>query len=504
MTMDNKEIPVATVLSGDETPRPTSRSTTKELAPETPTSDFDVEKAPPAVAPPYSAFSHSRQWCIVLIVTAAGFFSPLTGAVYLPSLILFEKIFSTSSVVINASVSVYWAVFGIAPMFGATLSDYGGRKMIYMTSLAVFLIANSLLAALPPTVGGLFALRVFQAIGSSMVTSIGAGTVADVTEPAKRASRIGLFLLGPQLGPLLGPLIGGQFSHESTWRWVFGFLSVACLPVYLLILFLLPETLRCLVGNGSVYANSSWFVVPRLRQKQLVADGLYPKPPKPTFAGIFRVLAFIPNFILSFTSAFNFAGLSAMYVVFPRVWQTRYGWDGSETGYAYLAPGVALTIASFAVGRVGDVLYRRYKTKHNGENPPAERRLDVQMYAYFITAAGKIMFGWFVSRSFHPAAGLVASALAASGTGVIMVSSTSYQTECMPTSTAALIALSSLLRNIGAAIAAAIMDSVLSAMGYGWCFTGLAIIDLLCIGGLLSIRVRGRAYREKLTAASKK
>jgi MFS family permease len=57
-----------------------------------------------------------------------------------------------------------------------------------------------------------------------MVTSIGAGTVADVTEPAKRASRIGLFLLGPQLGPLLGPLIGGQFSHENTWRWVFGFL----------------------------------------------------------------------------------------------------------------------------------------------------------------------------------------------------------------------------------------------------------------------------------------
>lgn len=85
-----------------------------------------------------------------------------------------------------------------------------------------------------------------------------------------------------------------------------------------------------------------------------------------------------------------------------------------------------------------------------------------------------------------------------------MVSSTSYQTECMPTSTAALIALSSLLRNVGAAIAAAIMDSILSAMGYGWCFTGLAIIDLLCIGGLFFIRVRGRAYREELTAVSKK
>ncbi|KAH7392181.1 major facilitator superfamily domain-containing protein [Phaeosphaeria sp. MPI-PUGE-AT-0046c] len=501
--MENKMLSKAIVSSKDLNSRPSSTSSTQESQ-TTPITNVDAEKAPTTEnPPPYSAFSHSRQWCIVLIVTAAGFFSPLTGAVYLPSLVLFEAVFKTSSTVINASVSVYWAVFGIAPMFGATLSDYGGRKTIYVGSLAIYLVANSLLAALPPTVGGLFALRVFQAIGSSMVTSIGAGTVADVTEPAKRASRIGLFLLGPQLGPLLGPLIGGQFSHENTWRWVFGFLSVACLPVYILILFFLPETLRCLVGNGTIYANSSWLVMPRLRQKQLVQDGLYPKPPRPTLKSVFHVLAFIPNCIVSFTSAFNFAGLSAMYVVFPRVWQTRYGWDGSETGYAYLAPGVAMTCASFAIGRLGDILYRRYKAKHNGENPPPERRLDTQMYAYVIAAAGKVMFGWFVARKFHPAAGLAASALAASGAGIIMVSSTSYQTECMPTSTAALIALSSLLRNIGAAIAAAIMDSILDAMGYGWCFTGLAILDLLCIGGLLFIRLRGHLYREKLTRSSK-
>ncbi|KAH3908165.1 hypothetical protein HBI56_191810 [Parastagonospora nodorum] len=495
--IESKDPISSTVLFGGGESKSPSALSVLDNAPRTTAND--IEKAPSFdLIPPYSAFSPSRQWCIVLIVTAAGFFSPLTGAVYLPSLVLFETVFNTSSTVINASVSVYWAVFGVAPMFGATLSDYGGRKLIYMTSLAVFLIANTLLAALPPTVGGLFTLRIFQALGSSMVTSIGAGTVADVTEPAKRASRIGLFLLGPQLGPLLGPFIGGQFSHQSTWRWIFGFLSVVCLPVYLLILFVLPETLRCLVGNGSVYTGSSWFVKPHLRQKQLVPDGLYPKPPKPTIAGLFKVLIFIPNCILSFASAFNFAGLSAMYIVFPRVWQTKYGWDGSETGYGYLAPGVALTVTSFAVGRLGDVVYRRYKIKHNVDSPPPERRLDVQVYGYAVSAAGKMMFGWFVLKHFHPAAGLMASAIVASGTGTIMVSSTSYQTECMPTSAAALIALSGLLRNVGAAIAAAIMDSLLSKMGYGWCFTGLGIMDLLCIGGLVHIRLRGQAYRENL------
>lgn len=104
-------------------------------------------------------------------------------------------------------------------------------------------------------------------------------------------------------------------------------------------LFFLPETLRCRVGNGSIYDGKSWIVKPKLWQKQVVEDGKYPKPPRPSLKGLFTVLLFVPNAIISFGSAFNFTGLSAMYVVFPRVWQKQYGWSGSETGYAYLAPG---------------------------------------------------------------------------------------------------------------------------------------------------------------------
>lgn len=116
-------------------------------------------------------------------------------------------------------------------------------------------------------------------------------------------------------------------------------LGIACIPVYTIILFVFPETLRCLVGNGSYYAGKSWFVMPRLKQKQVVPDGKYPKPPKPSVKGLLGVLLFVPNFILCCSMAFNFAGLSSMYITFPRVWQTKYGWSGSETGYAYLAPG---------------------------------------------------------------------------------------------------------------------------------------------------------------------
>lgn len=93
-----------------------------------------------------------------------------------------------------------------------------------MFALASFLIANLLLALLPPHIASLFVLRVFQALGSCIVFSVGAGTVADITEPKNRASTLAIFLMGPQLGPILGPLIGGQFADVSRWRWIFGFL----------------------------------------------------------------------------------------------------------------------------------------------------------------------------------------------------------------------------------------------------------------------------------------
>lgn len=64
--------------------------------------------------PPYSAFSVNRRRFILGVVTAAGFFGPLCGAVYLPSLRLFRKIFQTSETAVNGTVSMYMVVFAIA------------------------------------------------------------------------------------------------------------------------------------------------------------------------------------------------------------------------------------------------------------------------------------------------------------------------------------------------------------------------------------------------------
>lgn len=94
-----------------------------------------------------------------------------------------------------------------------------------MVSLLIYIAANIILAAVPANLAALFILRIVQGFGAGSVLSLGAGTVADITEPKVRASAMSIVLLGPQLGPVLGPLLGGAITGGASWRWTFGFLG---------------------------------------------------------------------------------------------------------------------------------------------------------------------------------------------------------------------------------------------------------------------------------------
>ena len=96
-----------------------------------PHSEIDEEKAivsedngaakktvPHAVAkPPYSAFGPGQKRLVLGIVTAAGFFGPLAGGIYLPALPTLQRAFNTSATVINATVSVFMGVLAVAVRF---------------------------------------------------------------------------------------------------------------------------------------------------------------------------------------------------------------------------------------------------------------------------------------------------------------------------------------------------------------------------------------------------
>lgn len=116
-------------------------------------------------------------------------------------------------------------------------------------------------------------------------------------------------------------------------------LAITCSVVYIILAFCLPETLRSLVGNGSLYANTRWIIKPKWRQSPVVDPAKFPRPPPPTLFGLLKLLHYPPIFIVSFNNALLFAAYYAVNVTLPTYLENDYGFTTTEVGIAYLAPG---------------------------------------------------------------------------------------------------------------------------------------------------------------------
>ena len=119
----------------------------------------------------------------------------------------------------------------VTPLYGK-MSDLFGRRIVYQTSITVFLI-GSVLCALAPSMLLLVAARAVQGIGGGGLMSLAFVIVGDVVSPRQRGRWIGLFTAIFTASAVTGPLIGGLLVDGPGWRWVFW----SVLPIGLVALF---------------------------------------------------------------------------------------------------------------------------------------------------------------------------------------------------------------------------------------------------------------------------
>ncbi|KAI1859138.1 hypothetical protein JX265_010615 [Neoarthrinium moseri] len=455
-------------------------------------------------APEYSEFSKPRRNFIIGLVSAAGLLGPLAGGIYLPAITVLQDEFGVSYTAINATVSVFMALCAISPLVWSAFADWKGRRPLYIMSLAVYLVANVLMAALPANFGALVFLRMLQAFGCSSVISLGAGTIADITEPAHRGFAMAIFLLGPNLGPTLGPVLGGVITGQASWRWTFGVLAILVGITWTMIILCLPETLRSRVGNGKLYKNSSFLLLPPHFASPLAPESERgPPPPKPSFAALWKLFCYLPISISSLYTAILFANYFAIAVDLPVILTDKYQWSVTGVGGGYVALGIAIIAGSLLAGRLSD-WRRARKVRASGTSVIApESRLMDQVWGTFICAAGSIMFGWFVENSIHPAAVIVATFLTGFGMSSVLVITFAFLTECTPQAAAGAMSIETMLRNPAAAIAAVVTPPLIGRMGLGWYYTGFAFLDLVVFGvGAIVLAMYGPRLRASSTKAN--
>lgn len=126
----------------------------------------------------------------------------------------------------------------VTPLYGK-LSDLFGRRPVYQTSIAIFLVGTAL-CGISQTMNQLVAARAFQGLGGGGLMSLAFIILGDVVSPRERGRYIGVFTAVFTVSAVTGPLWGGVLVDTVGWRWVF----LAIVPVAAAALVITGSALR--------------------------------------------------------------------------------------------------------------------------------------------------------------------------------------------------------------------------------------------------------------------
>lgn len=136
--------------------------------------------------------------------------------------------------------SIYILIYGSFLILGGKLSDYLGRKTIFMAGCAIFLF-TSLGAGLTHTLNHLILFRALQGLGAALLMPSAFSIVNYYfTEPHERGKAMGIFGSFAATGSAGGVSAGGIIANYWGWSWVF-LINVPILLVILVIAYIYLE-----------------------------------------------------------------------------------------------------------------------------------------------------------------------------------------------------------------------------------------------------------------------
>ncbi|KAK6360287.1 hypothetical protein TWF730_006435 [Orbilia blumenaviensis] len=498
-----------------------TKNTTENASPNDPITPTNSE-------PTYSIFDSRQRALIIFVVSIAATFSGFASNIYFPVLPTIAHDLNVSIDLINLTVTSYLIFQGIAPSLWGPISDVKGRRVAYFFTFLVFLGACVGLAE-SKNYTTLVVLRCLQSTGSASTIAIGSGVIGDITTRANRGGFMGVFQAGLLVPVAVGPVIGGALAGSLGWRAIFWFLAIYSGIFLLVLILLLPETLRSIVGDGSKKPSSLIAKFPlNLYQKTSktkwepdTRSDINSDPARKhvDILGPFRILTSKQAAPIIVFLAIYYAVWQMSITAMSSLFEERYGLGETEIGLTFIANGVGSIVGTLVTGKILDIDYRRVRTQYEsnlttdtepGETActsqesdfPLERaRLRLMPLFSILQCISILVFGWTIHypQKVHIALPIISTFI----TGWTAISTYSvvatYLVDAFHDRSAAASASLNLARCLFAAGGTSFVMPMINGIGVGLTFSVCAVVQgtgLLLLGIQWGLGARWRAEAE--------
>jgi len=95
-----------------------------------------------------------------------------------------------------------------------------GRKRVFMTAIAGFMIASVLCGA-SDSLTAIVLSRILQGACGAFLVPLSQSIVLDTYPPAEQGRAMAFWGIGAVMGPVIGPTLGGYLTEYFTWRYIF-------------------------------------------------------------------------------------------------------------------------------------------------------------------------------------------------------------------------------------------------------------------------------------------
>jgi DHA1 family multidrug resistance protein-like MFS transporter len=407
--------------------------------------------------------------------------------------------FGVSPVAASLGLSLYVLAYGIGDLLFSPLTEIPiiGRNPIYFLTFIVFWVL-SFPTAVVNNFGGLLALRFWLGFFGSPALANGGATIGDMYELIYIPYGLSWWVFSAWAGPAFGPLIGGFAAMAKSWRWPLWEVVWMASPVLIVLLCLMPETsasnillrrarrLRKLTGDSKLQSQSE------IDQRQMSGSDIL-------FSALIRPMEIMlkdPSiFFVNLYTGYFYGVFYTFFEVFPLVFPPFYGFNLGQTGLAFLACFIGVSIALLAYF----AYLHWYMIPDNIRNGlrEQEHRLVPAIFGSFLLPVGLFIFAWTSDSNIHWAVPLVGVGFFVIGHFFVMQSLFIYIPFSYPQYAASLFAGNSIWRSATAGASVVFARPLFVNLGVHKGVTLLAGLSVVGIFGTIALYVFGKRLRAR-------